>query len=364
MHKKLTSVISFLLISVSGAYPQILQAQELSTVWWYVLIFLLILGAIGSLIWIFALKVDKRKINPLPCRQGLKRANSNIKPQNKETIKAQVKELKFSVETTTNPERGKKKPVTFQLDPTKFLPVFLLKKLPEPTPFVPLPISNDEGLLSAIEQIQSEEDDQEARALAIKILAAMRTRNSVGALSRVALRDSSEDLRLSAIRALARFNHDSVFEPILLACADQSKKVRVAAVQALSQLDLDITEAWLRIAGSDDDEKVRLAARAVIESGLADKVFDRLVNANRKSALEAVAIVVLLIRGEETTIVFRHLLEDENPLVKKAILHVLKISNSRNVLNGLYMLLEKKEVPEDLKKQIDETIEAIGFISG
>jgi hypothetical protein len=364
MQKKLTLAICFLLTLVSSAYPQILQAQEPLAIWWYVLIFLLILGAIGSLIWVLTLKADERKMNLPSGRQELKKTNSTTKPQSKGTIKAQVKELKFSIETTTKPEIGRTKPGTFQLDPTKFLPVFLLDKLPEPMPFVPLPVSNDEGLLSAVEQIQSEEEDEEARALAIKILAAMRTRNSVEALARVVLHDSSEDLRLSAIRALASFNHESVFEPILLACADQSKRVKTAAVQALSQLDIDKIAAWLRIAVSDDEEKVRLAARAVIESGFADKVFDRLVNADRRSALEAIAIMALLIKGEETTIVFRHLLEDENPLVKKAVLHVLKISGSRSVLNGLYMLLEKNEIPEDLKKQIDETIEAIGFVSG
>ncbi|GIU81655.1 MAG: hypothetical protein KatS3mg006_0719 [Pyrinomonadaceae bacterium] len=358
MHKKLTLAICFSLIFASEAYSQVLQVQESLSVWWYLLVFLLILGAVGSLIWVLTLKADERKINLPPNRQELK----NSRPKAKENIKAQVREIKFSEENAK--AEGARKPSlnTFQLDPTKFLPVFLLGKLPEPAPFVPLPVSNDEGLLSAVEQIQSEEEDEEARTLAIKILAAMRTRNSVEALTRVILHDYSEDMKIEAVQALASFNHESVFEPILLACGDKSKRVKASAIQALSKLNLDRTDAWLRIAGSNDEEKVRLAARAVVESGFADRVFDRLINAERRSALEAIAILALLIRGEETTIIFRHLLEDENPLVKKAILHVLKVVGNRNVINGLYMLLEKEDVPDDLKKQIDETIEAIGFV--
>jgi HEAT repeat protein len=352
-NSKICFLLILLSILVSDAYSQSAQMQDSLGIWWYALIFLLILAVVGSLIWVFTLKADKQKIGLPQGQQGTRKSGFNVKPE--------VREIKFS-EESKKPEGMKPKLGNFQIDPTKFLPVFLLDKLPEAKPFIPLPVSNDEGLLSAIEQINSEEDDEEALALSIKILAAMRTRNSVDALTKVALHGRSDDLKIKAIQALASFNHESVFEPILLACADQSKRVKTYAIQALSQLNLERTDAWLRIVESDDEEKVRSIARAVIQSGFADRVFDRLINADRKSAYEAVAILALLVKGDETTIVFRHLLESTDNLVKKAILHVLKLCGNRNTLNGLYMLLEKEGLSEELKKQIDETIEAIGFI--
>ncbi len=77
-----------------------------------------------------------------------------------------------------------------------FMPILSINKLKFAGPSEQLPISNDPALLSAIEQTQDEfEEDEQLRELAVRILNAFKTRNSVEALSQVALYDLSSNLR-------------------------------------------------------------------------------------------------------------------------------------------------------------------------
>jgi len=191
----------------------------------------------------------------------------------------------------------------------------------------------------------------------LKILAAFKTSNSVEAISQIALYDLSSILRAKAVSVLAEFNHESVFETILLACADPGREVRAAAARGLFRLNFERTEAWLRIAESVEAGRARQSARALIAGDLVERTLERLIHQNKQYAAEAVAIVVLLIKGGETAEIFRYLQNQRNENIRKAILHVLKITNDQNALDELFALLEKSELTVELREEIVDALQ-------
>ena len=244
------------------------------------------------------------------------------------------------------------------------LPVFAFQKLERARPFNALPISNDDALLSAIEQTHEEyEEDEEIRDLAVRILQAFRTRNAVEALSQVALYDLSSAVRSKAVSILADFDHESVFEAILLASADPTREVRAAAARAFTRLSFDRADAWSRIMETGEEGKMRHAARAAIAGGYVERIFERLIHRDTKYAYEAVALVALLIRAGETDVIFEKLKMSKDAELQRAILHVIKITDDQSILNELYALLEERFISADLRKAVDETIEAIGLVT-
>ncbi|MEO6051318.1 MAG: hypothetical protein ABIP78_08305 [Pyrinomonadaceae bacterium] len=74
-------------------------------------------------------------------------------------------------------------------------------------------------------------------------MTAFRTRNSVEALSQIALYDLSSNLRSKAVATLTDFDHESVFEAILLACADPTREVRAASARGVFRLNFDRADA-------------------------------------------------------------------------------------------------------------------------
>jgi hypothetical protein len=244
------------------------------------------------------------------------------------------------------------------------LPIFSVQRLELSRPFVPLSLSNDEALMSAIEQVQEEyEEDEEIRDLSLRILAAFKTRNSIDALSQIALYDLSSGLRSKAVGTLTEFDHDSVFEPILLACADPTREVRAAAARGLFRLSFDRADAWTRIAETNDEFKMRASARAAVEADLVKRSFERLVHTDFKSAYEAFTLIALLLRAGEAGEVFEALASHRDMNVRKAILHIIKITKEPNALDGLYLLLEKNTLPDELQKEVDEVIQEIGLVA-
>jgi HEAT repeat protein len=230
-------------------------------------------------------------------------------------------------------------------------------------PFEQLPISNDEALMSAIEQTQDEfEEDEEIRDLAVRILARFKTKNSVEALSQVALYDLSSALRSKAVGVLSDFDHESVFEILLLACADPTREVRAAAARGLFRLSFDRSDCWMRIAESDDEYRMRHGARAAIAGDLVERSFDRLVHDDRKTVYEVFALIVLLIKSGETTEVFNALENHRNPNVRKGILHIIKVTKEHNALDGLYNLLESENLSPEMREEIDKLVEEIGLV--
>jgi HEAT repeat protein len=244
------------------------------------------------------------------------------------------------------------------------LPIFSIKRLELARPFDALPISNDEDLMSAVEQGYDEfEEDEEVRDLAVRVLAAFKKRNSVETLSQIALYDLSSGLRSKAVNILSEFDHESVFETILLANADPTREVRAAAARSLSKLTFDRADAWSRIAETGEEGRMVQAARAAIESGFVEMSFDRLVHPDYKYAYEAFALMALLIKAGETEKIFNTLENHRDMNVRRAILHTIKVTKDQKALDGLYSLLEKNIMPLEFQEEIDKTIEQIGFVT-
>lgn len=344
--------------------------------WWYVLLFLLFIGLAAAVFWWLnsrkteqeaaarAVKAEKAqklaRAEPLDFDKELEwlRKNQKLVDRNqkirKKPKRANKQNLQMSKAQTANSDSEKTQ--QNEIAPER-LPIFSINRLEFARPFNPLAISRDESLLSAIEQVYEEfEEDENVRELAVKILAMFKTRNSVEALSQVALYDISSNLRSKAVGILAEFDHESVFETILLACADPTREVRAAAARGLFRLSFDRADAWARVAESNDEFKMRQAARAAIEGDLVVRSFERLVHPDRRYAYEAFVLVALLLKSGETEIVFDTLKKQQNENVCKAILHVFKIVKEPAALEQLIELSESIALPESLKEQVNETI--------
>ena len=61
--------------------------------------------------------------------------------------------------------------------------------------------------------------------------------------------------------------------------------------------------------------------------------------------------------------VFKALEKHKNLNVRKAILHVIKITKERNALEGLYTLLENKYLSPEMREEVDKIVEEIGLVT-
>jgi len=229
--------------------------------------------------------------------------------------------------------------------------------------YEPLPYSDDESLTNAIEQANEEfEEDESVRDLAVRVLTAFRTRNSVDSLSQIALYDLSSSLRSKAVASLTDFDHESVFEAILLACADPTREVRAAAARGLFRLNFDRADAWKRIVETGDEFRMSHAARAAIEAGIVAKSFDRLVHEDLKVAYEAFTLVSLLIRSGETSEIFEAIRNHRDERVKFALLHVLKVNQDERTLTGLNELRLDTACPTDVVDRVRDTVQSFASV--
>lgn len=239
------------------------------------------------------------------------------------------------------------------------LPVNSFLQLAEPRAFDLLPLSSDPALLSAIEQANEEyEEDEAVRELALRILTQFKTRNSVEALAQIALYDLSSNLRSKAVTTLTEFDHESVFETILLACADPTREVRAAAARGLFRLSFDRADAWKRIMATKDEFRMSHAARAATESGIVVKSFDRLLHDDMKIAYEAFALVGLLIKSAETVQIFDAIRNSKDERIKLALLHVLSVVKDDRALRELNKLRIDTDIPEAIAAKVKEAVEA------
>jgi HEAT repeat protein len=386
INRLLINPASLLLLAAASVFAQMptpippkVQESEDYT-WWYVSLFILLLGLVGAVGWWLNSKKSAKQAgqnkpqdqkgesweNALDVDKELEWLRKNQGVINKRGNKKNAEKKKFP-EGMPQPSKifngSSGEAVQTGQEANLPLPVFGFQKLEFARPFNALPISNDEALLSAVEQTQEEyEEDEEIRDLAVRILQAFKTRNAVEALSQVALYDLSSNLRSKAVSILAEFDHESVFEAILLASADPTREVRAAAARAFTRLSFDRADAWTRITESGEEGKMRHAARAAVAGGYVERIFDRLIHRDPKNAYEAVALLVLLIKAGETDLIFEKLKSKQNIEIQRAILHVIKITDEQSVLNELYALLEQKYLAPELRKAVDETIEAIGLV--
>lgn len=384
--------VSSLLAQVKLVTPQRSQpeAAEDNTLW-YIALAILAAGLIGTVIWYFKDKKSKKEQaseaaknrknksledNSVDFDSELEwfRKNKGIVDKNsKRNPKAKNNPLRVSAKSTIinvkdddlQLDENLEEVFTKKLEKLQFsqLPISRFDRIELPRPYSQLAISNDDALMSAIEQTQDEfEEDEMIRDLAVRILARFKTKNSVEALSQVALYDLSSALRSKAVGVLSDFDHESVFETLLLACADPTREIRAAAARGLFRLSFDRADCWMRLAESDDEFKMRHSARAAIAGGLVERSFDRLIHDDRKIAYEVMALIILLIRAGETEEVFDALENHKNINVRKGILHIIKTSKEHNALDGLYSLLERGKLDEEMREEIDKLVEEIGLV--
>ncbi len=105
------------------------------------------------------------------------------------------------------------------------------------------------------------------------------------------------------------------------------------------------------------------AARAAIEGDMVERTFSRLVHTDRKFAYEGFTLLALLIKANETKNIFKALENHEDLNVRRAILHVIKVTKNQKALEGLYRLLERNTLPLELQEEVDKAIEEIGFVT-
>lgn len=385
---KFALIIFFSLVEVWAQMPSVYvpatEEAELTEdyTWWYAALFILALGLIGAVFWRTNVKKALKNVPDKGKKKAVAARNAAGSPDARKEPEGQRKNLRM-VSGNGNKTRNigsKSSPNNLNGSRNKFnapnkivedsevssadLPVFSILKIQPARPYPALPISNDEALMSAIEQTHEElEDDETIRELSVRILMAFKTRNSVEALSQVALYDLSSNLRSKAVTVLSDFDHESVFETILLACADPTREVKAAAARALFRVTFDRANAWTRVAEAEEEGRMRQIARAAIEADLVERSLDRLVHGDHKIAQEAVAFTNLMIKSGETKEVFKALVGHKKPNVRKAILHVIKITKDQKALEGLYSLLEQNNLPLELQEEVDKTIEEIGFVT-
>ena len=70
-----------------------------------------------------------------------------------------------------------------------------------------------------------------------------------------------------------------------------------------------------------------------------------------------------MIKSGETGEVFNALVKNKKLNVRRAILHIIKITKNQKALEGLYTLLEQNNLPLELQEEVDKTIEEIGFVT-
>ncbi|CAN5378702.1 hypothetical protein BH20ACI1_BH20ACI1_19290 [soil metagenome] len=359
--------------SVPVPSPEAEQVEDFT--WWYISLFVLCFGLVGAVLWWHSkrnagkkAKTTKKKANAkddsweigaLDANKELEWLRRNHKAMGAQSSKKLPSKPKFidvqAMKKSSQNGNGNNQP---------FLPIFSIDKLKPARPFEPLPLSNDPALISAIEQTQDEfEEDETVRELAVRILNAFKNRNSVEALSQVALYDLSANLRSKAVTILSDFDHESVFSTILIACADPTREVRAAAARALTRLSCNRADAWTRIIETEEEGRMVQAARAAIEGDMVERTFSRLVHSDRKFAYEGFTLFALLIKANETDAIFKALEKHEDLNVRRAILHVIKVTKNQKALEGLYTILERKTLPLELQEEVDKTIEEIGFVT-
>ena len=386
---KLVNVLFLILFASFGVLAQVVRmvtpeedviepAEDYT--WWYVSLFVLAVGLTGAIVWKFKIKSAEaensqsknknkeqdRSDNSLDAEKELEWLRKNQKLINKSHDRKSAKKNLPGNFPRTGKVLNRNKNGAEDVEPEKdgYLPVFSIRRLERARSFDPLSISNDESLISAIEQAHEEfEEDEQVRELAVRVLAAFKTRNSVEALSQMALYDLSSNLRSKAISILSEFNHESVFETILLACADPTREVKAAAARALFKVSFDRSDAWTRISESGDTYKMKHSARAAIAGGLLERSFDRLVHQDSKVVYEAVALVALLINAGETEEIFKAVEYHRNTGVKLALLHVIKVVKNEESLSGLYSLLEVGNLPKEIKDAVEKTIESFELVA-
>ena len=236
-------------------------------------------------------------------------------------------------------------------------------EMPPPvSQLIPLIDSDDPILLEAIDKVFDFNQPDEERELAVVTMSEFLNLNSVETLSEVALFDTSSRLRVNAINALGAFNHESVFEVILIACADPAREARAAAARILSRLDANRADAFARIVESNDHERIRLAAMACAETGMAARALARLLHTDAKQAAEAFAILRLLVAAHETNLIINALNQNATPQMQLTLLGALRLLRPSYLLSPLCALSTDKHLSDKVRPAVCDLISELNQV--
>jgi hypothetical protein len=239
----LCSLLFYATLQISAQMPQVrvppAQQPTEDNTWWYVTLFVLVISLVGAVFWMLKAKKEEKESKTKISKKEKMMSEDNSwdansvdadkemewfrrhkktvgksvqKPKKKNLAEDLPKTSKIFNRNVSSEETALKfsdKEFKEKLQTLQFnqLPIFKFQKLELARPFAPLSISNDDALMSAIEQTHDEyEEDEEIRDLAVRILQRFRTRNSVEALTQVALYDLSSNVRSKAVTILADFN--------------------------------------------------------------------------------------------------------------------------------------------------------------
>lgn len=243
--------------------------------------------------------------------------------------------------------------------PMESLPIFKINRIVPITETEALFYVDDEDLEDAIIQIRQEDDDEDVREIAVRVLSAFRAQNAVECLAQVAHYDLSQRLRVAAVISLGEYDHPAVFEAILIACADPTREVKAAAARTLIKLSFYRGDSFAHILQSENVERIRMAAMACIESGFAERAFDRLLSTDYRQAYEAFVILSILVKAGHSDVLLEAVETHRTPQVRFAALHILEVTQPAN-LPTLLLELSGKPLAPELRKAILEVLEKTG----
>lgn len=214
--------------------------------------------------------------------------------------------------------------------------------------------SDDEGLVQALLEIQSENVSQ--RLEAAKELARYQVKSAIDVLMTIARLDADSSVRSQAISSLASINHDSVFPAVLIGMADESREVRAAAARSLSHLSFDRSDAYIRVLETNDEVLLPEVARACIKAGIVSQGIDRLVSGDRRQAYETFSIISILARAKLFQPMLDVIANHSKLDVRLATLRLLTNTGEPEVFEQLRELAMREDLGEELRTALLEAM--------
>lgn len=198
--------------------------------------------------------------------------------------------------------------------------------------------TDDDVFLDALDQLQDE--DPEARTLAVRVLGQFVSRNAVSALTFAAGNDAESSVRAAAVASLGTLGHESVFPAVLTACADPAPDVRLAAARTLSDLKFSRAEAYTRLIAQNDPETMRKAVAACQQTGMTARAFDRLASPDSRQSYEAFAILSLLVKAGETKPLFNAIAQHPAENIRLAAIKLLRNSGIPGIFQQMSIMAD------------------------
>jgi hypothetical protein len=225
---------------------------------------------------------------------------------------------------------------TAPIETGPIISVEALSPAPEVSPIEDF--TDDDVFLDALDQLQDE--DPEARVLAVRVLGQFVSRNAVSALSFAAGNDPESSVRAAAVASLGILGHESVFPTVLSACADPAADVRLAAARTLADLKFSRAEAYSRMIDEGDPEMLRKAVAACQQTGMTARAFDRLASPDSRQSYEAFAILSLLVKAGETKPLFNAIAQHPAENIRLAAVKLLRNSKLPGIFGQMSIMAD------------------------